>query len=129
MQKTKILFNIINTIFLVLYMYPGSILGFLIYGELHKQPQITSDFLSISSNHVYAFFLLSMVGLIAYYKTNKILILNYLTLSSIILEVLHLVIPNRSFQYGDLFGNIIGVLISILLFSIYNFIRRKNEHI
>ena len=125
MQKTKILFNIINTIFIVLYVYPGSILGFLIYGEFHKQPQVTKDFLSISSNHVYAFFLLSMVGLIAYYKTNKILILNYLTLSSIILEVLHLVIPNRSFQYQDLFGNIVGVLMSILLFSIFNFWRKR----
>ena len=125
MQKTKILFNIINTIFIVLYVYPGSILGFLIYGEFHKQPQITQDFLSISSNHVYTFFLLSSVGLIAYYKSNKILILNYLILSSIILEILHLLIPNRSFQYGDLFGNVVGVLMSILLFSIFNFWRKR----
>jgi len=125
MQKTKILFNIINTIFIILYVYPGSILGFLIYGELYKQPQITQDFLLISSNHVYAFFMLSFIGLIAYYKSKKILILNYLILSSIILEILHLVIPNRSFQYDDLFGNIVGVLISIFLFSIFNFWRKR----
>ena len=125
MQKTKILFNIINTIFIVLYVYPGSILGFLIYGEFHKQPQITEDFLSLSSNHVYAFSALSLLGLISYYKTKKIFILNYLILSSIILEVLHLVIPNRSFQYSDLFGNIIGVLLSIILFNIYNSWRKK----
>ena len=121
MQKTKILFNIINTIFIVLYVYPGSILGFLIYGEFHKQPQITQDFLSISSNHVYAFFVLSLIGLIAYYKSKKKLIITYLILSSIFLEILHIVIPNRSFQYDDLFGNIAGVLISIFLFSIFNF--------
>ena len=125
MQKTKILFNIINAIFIVLYVYPGSILGFLIYGEFHKQPQITEDFLSLSSNHVYAFSALSLLGLISYYKTKKIFILNYLILSSIILEVLHLVIPNRSFQYQDLFGNIVGVLMSILLFSIFNFWRKR----
>ena len=125
MQKTKILFNIINTIIIILYVYPGSVLGFLIYGEFHKQPQITQDFLSISSNHVYTFFLLSSVGLIAYYKSKKILILNYLILSSIILEILHLLIPNRSFQYGDLFGNITGVLMSILLFTIFNFWRKR----
>ena len=125
MQKTKILFNIINTITIILYVYPGSILGFLIYGEFYKQPQITQDFLSISSNHVYTFLLLSSVGLIAYYKSNKILILNYLILSSIILEILHLLIPNRSFQYGDLFGNITGVLMSILLFTIFNFWRKR----
>ena len=125
MQKTKILFNIINTITIILYLYPGSILGFLIYGEFHKQPQITQDFLLISSNHVYAFFMLSFIGLIAYYKSKKILILNYLILSSIILEVLHLVIPNRSFQYQDLFGNIVGVLMSIFLLSIFNFWRKR----
>ncbi len=125
MQKTKILFNIINVIFIVLYVYPGSILGFTIYREFHKQPQVTQDFLSLSSNHVYAFFVLSLLGLISYYKTKKIFILNYLILSSIILEVLHLVIPNRSFQYQDLFGYIVGVLMSILLFSIFNFWRKK----
>ena len=125
MQKTKILFNIINTIFIVLYVYPGSILGFLIYGDFQKQPQITQDFLLISSNHLYSFFVLSLVGLISYYKSNKILILNYLILSSIILEVLHLVIPNRSFQYSDLFGNIMGVVLSIILFKIYYFWRNK----
>ena len=125
MQKTKILFNIINTIFVILYIYPGSILGFLVYGEFHRQPQITKDFMSISSNHVYAFLALSLIGLISYYKTKKLLIINYLILSSIILEVLHLVIPNRSFQYSDLFGNIVGVLLSILLFNIYNFWRKQ----
>ena len=125
MQKTKILFYIVNAIFIILYIYPGSILGFLIYGEFYKQPQITSDFMSISSNHVYAFFVLSFMGLIAFYKNKKLLLLNYLILSSIILEVLHLVIPNRSFQYGDLFGNVVGVLMSILLFSIFNFWRKR----
>ena len=125
MQKTKILFNIINTIFIILYVYPGSILGYLIYGEFYKQPQITQDFFELSSNHVYAFFVLSFIGLIAYYKSKKILILNYLILSSIILEILHLLIPNRSFQYGDLFGNVVGVLMSILLFSIFNFWRKR----
>ena len=67
MQKTKILFNIINTIFILFYIYPGSILGFLIYGDLNRQPQLTIDYI-ISSNHVYAFMLLSLLGFLAYYK-------------------------------------------------------------
>ena len=125
MQKTKIFFNIINTIFIVLYVFPGSILGFLYYGEFNKQPQLTPDFMLFSSNHVYAFTILSLIGLFAYYKSNKILILNYLIFGSVILEILHLVVPNRSFQYSDLFGNILGVLISILLLSVYNFWRKR----
>ena len=126
MRKTKILFHIVNTVFVILYVYPGSIFGFLIYRNLNKQPQLTSNFFfEISSNHVYAFLVLSLVGFLGYYKSSKIIILNYLILISIILEVLHLFIPNRSFQYSDLFGNIIGVLLSIILFNIYNFWRKK----
>ncbi len=124
MSKTKILFHIINTIFVILYIYPGSILGFLFYGNFNKQPQLTGDFI-VSSNHVYSFMILSLIALFAYYRVNKAFIINYLILSSIILEILHFVIPNRSFQYNDLFGNIIGVLLSILLFNIYNFWRKK----
>ena len=125
MQKTKILFNTINIIFIIFYIYPGSILGYLFYREIHLQPQLSPDFMYISSNHLYVFILFSLTGLIAYYKSKKLFIINYLILASVILEVLHLVIPNRAFQYDDLFGNIAGVLLAILLFNIYNFWRKK----
>ena len=128
MSKTKILFHILNTIFIILYIYPGSILGYLIYRNFSKQPQLTSDFFAISSNHVYAFFLLSVLGLFGYYKVKKFFIINYLIFISIILEILHLIIPNRGFQFADLFGNIVGVLLPIIIINIYNF-WRKNEHV
>ena len=127
MSKIKILFQVLNVIFIIIYVFPGSILGYFLYRDFSAQPQITGDFL-VSSNHVYAFLVLSLIGLFAYYKSSKVIILNYLILISIILEVLHLVIPNRSFQYSDLFGNIIGVLLSILLINIFQFWRR-DEHI
>tara|TARA_Y100000590_G_scaffold151491_1_gene174065 strand:- start:6649 stop:7026 length:378 start_codon:yes stop_codon:yes gene_type:complete len=125
MRKKKILFHIVNTAFVIFYVFPGSIFGFLIYRDFNKQPQLTSDFLAISSNHVYAFLILSLIGFFGYYKSSKIIILNYLISISLILEVLHLFIPNRSFQYGDLFGNMIGVLLSILLINIFKFWRNK----
>ena len=120
----KLIFHILNVIFICLYVYPGSIFGFLVYGNSNKQPQITSDFI-VSSNHVYAFIILSIFGFINYYKTNKLLIISYLLSISIFLEVLHLVIPNRSFQFSDLFGNIAGVLISIFILILFNFWRKK----
>ena len=43
------------------------------------------------------------------------------------LELSHLVIPNRSFQFSDLFGNILGVLISILIIKIYNKVRKMSS--
>jgi len=127
MSKIKILFQVLNVIFIIFYLYPGSILGYLIYRDFSIQPHITKDFL-VSSNHLYGFLVLSLIGLFAYYKSSKVIIINYLILISIILEVLHLVIPIRSFQYSDLFGNIIGVLLSILLINIFKF-WRKDEYI
>ena len=120
----KLTFHILNVIFILLYVYPGSILGFLVYGNYNQQPQITSDFI-VSSNHVYAFIILSIFGFINYYKTNKLLIISYLFSISIFLEVLHIVIPNRSFQFSDLFGNIGGVLLSLLIFNLIKYWREK----
>ena len=53
----KTIFYIANFVLISLYIFPGSILGWLFYGNAGLQPQITSDFL-VSSNHVYAFILL-----------------------------------------------------------------------
>ena len=72
---TEVLFHITNILLIILYLYPGSILGWLIYGNIQKQPQITSDFI-FSSKHIYAFLILSLLGLFSYYKKNiKILFL------------------------------------------------------
>ena len=43
---------------------------------------------------------------------------------SVILEVAHLVISERSFQIEDLAGNILGVLIAYIIVLIYKFWRR-----
>ena len=122
MKITKIFFHLINFIFLIFYLYPGSILGFLLYGNLNKQPQVTPDFY-FSSNHVYAFISLTLLGLISHFNKKNILI--YFIFISIFLELSHLIIPNRSFQFGDLFGNILGVLLSILIIKIYNYLEKK----
>ena len=122
MKITKIFFHLINFIFLIFYLYPGSILGFLLYGNLSKQPQITPDFY-FSSNHVYAFIVLTLFGLISHINKKNIII--YFLFISIFLELTHLVIPNRSFQFGDLFGNITGVLISVLIMKTYNYLEKK----
>ena len=122
----KILFHFYNLLLIILYIYPGSILGFLVYKDLSRQPQITSDFFSISSNHLYVFILLSLLGLLSIKK--NLLLFYYLIFISIFLEVCHLIIPNRSFQFSDLFGNILGVIIPFIINTLYKF-RKKNEHI
>ena len=122
----KILFHFYNLLLIILYIYPGSILGFVVYKDLSRQPQITSDFFSISSNHLYVFIILSLLGLLS--NKKNLLLFFYLIFISIFLEVCHLIIPNRSFQFSDLFGNILGVIIPFIINNLYKF-RKKNEHI
>ena len=125
----KLFFHILNILFLVLYLYPGSILGFLFYRNFKKQPHLTKDFtfnfLEISSNHVYAFVLLSFLGFLIYFKTKKNLIIFYFFLIAILLELLHIIIPQRSFQISDLYGNILGVLISLIIFYIISYAKKN----
>jgi len=122
MKITKIFFHFINILFIIFYIYPGSIFGYLIYGNLSKQPQVTPDFY-VSSNHVYAFFIVSLLGFIS--NTNKKFYTIYFIFLSIFLELSHIIIPNRSFQFEDLFGNILGVLISIIIIKIYYYLEKK----
>tara|TARA_B100001741_G_C16081828_1_gene382450 strand:- start:181 stop:450 length:270 start_codon:yes stop_codon:yes gene_type:complete len=89
---------------------------------LNKQPQVTPDFY-FSSNHVYAFTILTLFGLISHVNKKNIII--YFISMSIFLELSHLAIPNRSFQFEDLFGNIFGVFISILIIKVYNYLEKK----
>ena len=129
-SKYKFIFYFCNFILIFLYLFPGSILGWLFYNNPSQQPQITSDFyfsnLNISSNHVYSFLVFSIIGFFSYKKLNQLKILSiYLILLSIILEILHLFIPQRTFQFSDLFGNLLGVLIILILF--YFFIKNENS--
>ena len=113
-------FHTINLILIIFYLYPGSLIGFVLYNDSSVQPQITRDFL-ISSNHFYAFVILSISGIIAYNKTTRInVLITYLFLLSIILEFFHIIIPNRNFELSDLFGNFLGVVLIITFYKIKN---------
>ena len=122
-SKYKIFFYLINLTLIILYLFPGSLLGCVFLDNCKVQPQITSDFI-ISTNHFYAFSFITVFGYLTYFKSKKLtLVIYYLIFIAIVLEVLHIVIPERSFEFTDLFGNILGVLIVILI----NFIINKNE--
>ncbi|MDA7689014.1 hypothetical protein N8777_01900 [Candidatus Pelagibacter sp.] len=122
MKKIKNFFKIgfysANIILVILYLFPGSIFGWFLYNDHLIQPQITRDFI-ISSNHVYAFALLTSLGIFSFHNTKKINFLSiYLFLLSIFLELFHIIIPNRGFEMSDLFGNIVGVILVILIYKI-----------
>ena len=119
-SNNKIIFFILNIFVIFLYLFPGSLPGKVLYGDIRIQPQITPDFI-ISTNHFYVFMLLTTIGYLSYKKISQIkFLIFYLILLSIILEILHLIIPERSFQWSDLFGNLIGVIIVILIKNLIN---------
>ena len=116
----KIIFHFLNIILIFFYLFPGSILGWVFYSSLKIQPQFTDDFINISSNHFYAFFVLSITGIFSYLKHKKLnLLIKYLLLLSVILELFHLLLPQRTFELSDLFGNILGVMVAIIIYKIW----------
>ena len=123
MKILKNSFYFSNIILIIFYLFPGSILGCFLYNDCFIQPQLTRDFI-VSSNHVYVFFILSTLGFISFSKTLK-KITYYLILLSIVLELLHIIIPSRGFEVEDLLGNILGVLLSLILFKLFIFRRLK----
>ena len=122
--KYKYIFYISNTVLIILYLSPCSILGYLLNNDCKLQPQLTSDFI-ISTNHLYAYIVLSVIGFLTFRKNNQFNILSlYLIFLSILLEVLQYFVPNRSFEFQDFFGNLAGVIIAIIIFYFF----KKNEN-
>ena len=123
-SKNKYLFYLCNLILIFLYLFPGSVLGWFLYKDLSLQPQITKDFI-ISTNHLYAFLIISTIGFLTFNRSNQFIYISfYLIFLSLLLEVLHYFIPKRTFQFSDLFGNLLGVLIMLILF----YFLKKNEN-
>ena len=119
-SNNRIIFYLLNISLISLYLFPGSLIGWIIYGSKKIQPQITTDFI-VSSNHFYVFILISIIGFLTFknQKQFKNLVI-YLILLSLILEFFHLFIPERSFQLSDLCGNFLGVVVVIYVRKLIN---------
>ena len=113
---------------LVLYLFPGSLIGYFLYGNLGTQPDFIPNPLGTSINHTLAFFYLSILGLISHLEKknfNKTIL--FLINLSLLLEISHLAIPNRSFQYLYLLANLLGTISAIVIIFFYK--RFKNGKI
>ena len=108
------------TVLLILYLFPGSLIGYFLYRDFGQQPDIIPNPMGTSINHALAFFYLSLLGLLTYmgqksFKQNLI----FLIAISLSLELSHLFIPNRSFQSLDLFANLLGTIFAIVIIFLY----------
>ena len=124
MKLLKLLFYISNLILFIFYLYPGDWLACKFYSDCSADPPLIENSY-FSLNHIFAFTFLSLLAILSYKnKFKKIFI--YLLFISIILELTHTILPNRSFQVGDLLANTLGVLLVVVIFKILN-LRKKNE--
>tara|TARA_B100000965_G_C19213060_1_gene592500 strand:- start:287 stop:616 length:330 start_codon:yes stop_codon:yes gene_type:complete len=100
----------------ILYLFPGSLIGYFLYGDLSKQPNIVETPIGTSVNHFFYFVYLTIIAVIINSKQNQFFTNFYFIFSiSILLEASHYIIPNRAFEYYDLLANTAGVLLVFLL--------------
>ena len=117
----------ISVIFLIIIsLWPGSILGYFLYRDWGQQPNLVSNPFGTTINHFIYYFYVSLLGFFIYFKNKNCKILVYgLFFLAIILELLHFIIPNRSFEVGDLIGNILGVVVAYFIIKIYLFFNKS----
>ena len=114
----KYLFYFSFIILIILYLFPGSLIGFFLYGNLGRQPDLISNPLGTSINHLIFFFYLGVLSFL--FRNNHKKFINsfsFLFFISIILELLHYFIPNRAFELNDLYANSLGVLLAYFTFK------------
>ena len=110
----------------ILYLFPGSLIGYLLYGDFGKQPNLIPNPLGTSINHALAFFYISILSLLTYKKKENLKkTIIFLVSLSIILEISHFFIPNRSFQSLDLFANLVGSLIGVFIVILFKKYKRR----
>ena len=103
-------------ILFILYLYPGSLIGYFLYGNLQQQPNLIPNPIGTSINHLIFFSYITILALIIRSKAVNIFTdYKMILFISFILEILHFVIPNRAFEFYDLIANILGVLIIIFI--------------
>ena len=121
----KFIFHISVLLLIIISLWPGSLLGFLLYGSWQLQPDIIENPYGTTINHFISYFCVSLLGFFIYLKNENFKKLVYgLFLLSTTLEFFHFIIPNRSFQLQDLFANILGVMVAYLVIKIYLFLNR-----
>ena len=105
-------------VLLILYLYPGSLIGYFLYGNLNQQPNLISNPIGTSINHLIFFSYITTLAIIVSLSAKNIFTsYKAILFLSCISEILHLIVPNRAFEFYDLIANIAGVVIVLLIYK------------
>ena len=115
----------------ILYLFPGSLIGYFLYGNSGQQPDLITNPIGTSINHLISFVCLSSLAFTVRVRERKFInSFQFLFFTSILLEILHYFIPNRAFEYYDLFANLVGVIVTYLFIQLILKIKiKKYENI
>jgi len=111
----KFLFLIWFLFILVVSIYPGNLIGLVLKGDPTTYPG--GDKVS----HFISYFLLGSLAFLSFEENKKFKnIVFFLILFSLIMEFLHLFIPNRFYENLDLVMNFLGIIIGLSIFQLRN---------
>ena len=103
-------------ILFIIYLFPGSLIGYFLYGNLGQQPNLIPNPIGTSINHLIFFSYITILALIIRPKVKNVFTdYKIILFISFILEILHFIIPNRAFEFYDLISNMLGVFIIIFI--------------
>ena len=103
-------------ILFILYLFPGSLIGYFLHGNLGQQPNLIPNPIGTSINHLIYFFYITILATIIRPNVKNIFTeYKNIFFVSFTLEILHFIIPNRVFEFYDLVANISGVVVILLL--------------
>jgi len=118
-KLTEYIYYFSLLVLIILYLFPGSLIGYLLYGNSGKQPNLISNPIGTSINHLIFFSYITILVIIVRLRVKNIFT-NYKVILFIsgILEILHLIVPKRAFELNDLIANIAGVIIILLIYKL-----------
>ena len=116
----KLIFYLWLSFIFSVSVYPGNLINLVLIGDPMTSPG--GDKVS----HFLTYFVLGVLFNLSYKKNSffKIMV-GFLILFSIIMELLHMVIPNRFYENFDLLMNFLGLVIGIYIININQLFSRS----
>ncbi len=129
---SKFTYILLSFVVFFLYLFPGNILGFIFFNDPKYKFKIEINDLGgfadmilntggYAINHFFIFLVMSYLGIKLFFYKSSLNGFCFFIIVGIILELMHIFVPNRSFQMSDLISNLLGTLISFL------FLKKKYE--